>query len=168
MIIACIWKYEQRFFALLIVTFVWAGMHLPLQGAWTAGRWAVLAAGAVVGFVVWTKRPHANSSSLDLIAFFCVCAAFVSAGVSTYVSMAMLKALSLLLLFLYCASGARVAVLGREQHFFRGLLWGSEVAVYGTAICYFGLGQSIWGNPNSLGAAMSIGCVPSAVVGMAQ
>ncbi|MFY9660213.1 MAG: O-antigen ligase family protein [Terriglobales bacterium] len=159
-IAACMWKYEQRFFALLIVTFVWAGMHLPLQGAWTAGRWAVLAAGAVVGFVIWTKRPHANSSSLDLIAFFCVCAAFASAGVSTYVSMAMLKALSLLLLFLYCASGARVAVLGREQHFFRGLLWGSEVAVYGTAICYFGLGQSIWGNPNSLGAAMSIGLFP--------
>jgi len=38
-IAACMWKYEQRFFALLIVTFVWAGMHLPLQGAWTAGRW---------------------------------------------------------------------------------------------------------------------------------
>jgi len=37
---------------------------------------------------------------------------------------------------------------------------GSEVAVYGTAICYFGLGQSIWGNPNSLGAAMSIGLFP--------
>ena len=121
-IAACMWKYEQRFFALLIVTFVWAGMHLPLQGAWTAGRWAVLAAGAVVGFVIWTKRPHANSSSLDLIAFFCVCAAFASAGVSTYVSMAMLKALSLLLLFLYCASGARVAVLGRATFFPRPAL----------------------------------------------
>src|ERR1019366_3617861 len=26
--------------------------------------------------------------------------------------------------------------------------------------CYFGLGQRIWGNPNSLGAAMSIGIFP--------
>ena len=159
-IVACLWKYEQRFFVLLMITFVWAGMNVPLQGAWTVGRWVVLVAGTVVGFVVWTKSPRTSSSSLDLIAFFCVCAAFVSASVSMFESMAMLKALSLLLLFLYCASGARVAALGREQHFFRGLLWGSEVAVYGTAICYFGLGQRIWGNPNSLGAAMSIGLFP--------
>jgi O-antigen ligase len=32
--------------------------------------------------------------------------------------------------------------------------------VYATFVCYFGLGQSIWGNPNSLGAAMSIGIFP--------
>jgi len=159
-IVACLWKYEQRFFVLLIGTFVWAGMNVPLQGSWTVGRWVVLVAGTVVGFVVWTKSPRTSSSSLDLVAFFCVCAAFASAGVSTFLSMAMLKALSLLLLFLYCAAGARVAVLGREQRFFRGLLWGSELAVYGTAVCYFALGQAIWGNPNSLGAAMSIGLFP--------
>jgi hypothetical protein len=74
--------------------------------------------------------------------------------------MASLKALSLFLLFTYCASGARLAVLGREDRFFRGLLWGCELVVYITAICYFGLGDSIWGNPNSLGAAMSIGVFP--------
>jgi O-antigen ligase len=74
--------------------------------------------------------------------------------------MASLKALSLFLLFLYCSSGARLAVLGREKRFFDGLLLGGEIAVYITAICYFGLGQSIWGNPNSLGAAMSIGLFP--------
>ncbi len=53
-----------------------------------------------------------------------------------------------------------MAVLGREDRFFHGLLWGSEIAVYVTAICYFGLGESIWGNPNSLGAAMSVGVFP--------
>ncbi len=159
-IVACLWKYEERFFVLLMITFVWAGMNVPLQGAWTRGRWVVLVAGTVVGFVVWTKSPRASSSSLDLIAFFCVSAAFASAGVSTFESMAMLKALSLLLLFLYCASGARVAALGREERFFHGLLRGSEAAVYITAICYFGMGRAIWGNPNSLGAAMSIGLFP--------
>jgi len=97
---------------------------------------------------------------LHLVALFCICAAFVSATVSEYVQMASLKALSLFLLFLYCAAGARLAVFGRENRFFHGLLWGSEIAVYFTAICYFGLGQSIWGNPNSLGAAMSIGLFP--------
>ncbi len=74
--------------------------------------------------------------------------------------MASSKALSLFLLFLYCASGARVGVLGREERFFHGLVWGCEIAVYATAICYFVLGLHIWGNPNSLGAAMSIGVFP--------
>jgi O-antigen ligase len=159
-IIASLWKYDQRFFVLLMITFVWAGMNVPLQGVWTTGRWVVLSAGAVVGFIVWTKTPRRPFSSLHLIAFFCICAAFVSATVSPFIQMASLKALSLFLLFLYCAAGARLAVLGREDRFFHGLLWGGEIAVYVTAICYFGLGQSIWGNPNSLGTAMSIGLFP--------
>ncbi len=159
-IIACVWKFEQRFFVLLLITFAWAGMPVPLQGAWSAGRWVVLAAGAIVGFIVWTRIARTRSNSLDLIAFFCVCAAFVSASVSVFVSMAALKALSLLLLFLYCASGGRLAALGREQRFFHGLVWGSEIVVYFSAICYFGLGDTVWGNPNSLGAVMSVAVFP--------
>jgi len=159
-IIVSLWNYGQRFFVLLMITFVWAGMHVPLQSAWTGGRWVVLSAGAVVGFIIWTKNPRRPSGSLHLIAFFCVCTAFVSATVSPFIQMASFKALSLFLLFLYCAAGARLAVLGREDRFFHGLLWGSEIAVYATAICYLGLGQSVWGNPNSLGAAMSIAVFP--------
>jgi O-antigen ligase len=159
-IVASLWNYGQRFFLLLVITFVWAGMHVPLQSAWTGGRWVVLSAGAVAGFIVWTKNPRRPFGSLHLIAFFCVSAAFVSATVSPFIQMASFKALSLFLLFLYCVAGARLAVLGREDRFFRGLLWGSEIAVYATAICYLGLGQSIWGNPNSLGAVMSIGLFP--------
>ena len=159
-IIASLWKYDQRFFVLLVIAFLWAGMHVPMQGTWTSARWVVLAAGATIGFVVWTKTPRRPFGSLHLIAFFCVCAAFVSATVSRYIQMASLKALSLCLLFLYCASGGRLAVLRRESRFFHGLLWESEIAVYGTAICYFGLGLAVWGNPNSLGAAMSIAVFP--------
>jgi O-antigen ligase len=159
--IASFWKYDQRFFVLLMIAFVWAGTSVPLQGAWRGGgRWLVLSAGAVVGAIIWTKTPRRPFGSLHLIAFFCICAAFVSATVSPWIQMASLKALSLLLLFTYCASGARLAVLGREDRFFRGLLWGCEIAVFITAVCYFGLGQGIWGNPNSLGAAMSIGVFP--------
>jgi O-antigen ligase len=68
--------------------------------------------------------------------------------------------LSLLLLFLYCVAGARLAVVGREASFFRGLLLGCELTVYLTAICYLGFHQSVWGNPNSMGATMSIGLFP--------
>jgi O-antigen ligase len=159
-IIASLWKYNQRFLILLIVSFLWAGMNVPMQAAGTVGRWVVLFAGAAVGYIIWTKTPRKPFGALHLIAFFCVCAAFVSATVSQYVQMASLKALSLLLLFTYCASGGRLSALGREDRFFRGLLWGCEIAVYITAICYFGIGQRIWGNPNSLGSAMSVGMFP--------
>ena len=159
--IACLWKYDQRFFVLLMIAFVWAGMSVPLQGTWRGGgRWLVLSVGALVGSIVWTKTPRRPFGSLHLIAFFCICAAFASATVSPWKQMASLKALSLLLLFLYCASGARLAVLGREDRFFRGLLRGSEIVVYVTVICYFGLGDSIWHNPNALGGTMSVGVFP--------
>ena len=159
-VIAALWKYDQRFFVLLLISFLWAGMNVPLQSAGTVGRWVVLSAGAVVGFIVWVKVPRRPFGLLHLFAFFCVSAAFVSATVSSFVQMASFKALSLLLLFTYCASGARLAVIGREDRFFRGLLWGCEITVYFTAICYLGLGQSIWGNPNSLGVVTSIGLFP--------
>ena len=155
-LIASIWKYERRFFALLMIAFVWAGLSVPFQEAWKGGgRWLVLAAGAAVGFIVWSKAPRRPFGSIHLIAFFCVSAAFVSATVSPWVQMASLKALSLFLLFTYCSSGARLAVLGREDRFLRGLLWGCHLVVYVSAICYFVLGDSVWGNPNSLGAAMN-------------
>src|SRR6266852_9719593 len=48
-IIASLWNYGQRFFVLLMITFVWAGLNVPLQSAGTVGRWVVLAAGALVG-----------------------------------------------------------------------------------------------------------------------
>src|SRR5258708_17849964 len=93
-IIASLWNYGERFFVLLMITFVWAGMHVPLQGAWTAGRWVVLSVGAVVGFIIWTKTPRRPSGSLHLIGLFCICTAFVSATVSPLIQMASLKALS--------------------------------------------------------------------------
>lgn len=159
-VIASLWKYDQRFFVLLMIAFLWAGMLLPLQNAWTGGRWLVLTAGAVIGYIVWMRAPRSSFRTIHLLAFFCIGAAFVSATVSSYVQMASFKAMSLCLLFLYCTSGARLAVIGREERFFRGLVWACEIAVYVSAICYFGLGAKIWGNPNSLGAAMSIGVFP--------
>jgi O-antigen ligase len=160
LIIACLWKYDQRFLLLVVLTFVGAGTRVPMQSGWMIARWPVLAAGAAVGFILWTRIPRRPFGSLHLVAFFCVCAAFVSASVSPLVRTAALKALSLLLLFLYCASGARLAIAGRENRFFNGLLWGSEIVVYLTAVCYFGLGVGLWGNPNSLGAALSVGLFP--------
>ena len=159
-LIASLWNFEQRFLAVLIVVFVWAGIRIPFQSAGIIGRWAVLFAGALVGCIIWLNSPHRPFRTMHLLAFFCVSAAFVSATVSPFIQMASLKALSLGLLFLFCSAGARLALVGREERFFRGLIWGVEIAVYITAICYFGLGTPFWGNPNSLGAAMSVACFP--------
>lgn len=159
-IIASTWNFSQRFFLLLMVAFVWAGMNVPFEGEWTAGRWVVLFVGAFVGFVVWMKSPRSHFKAIHLVAFFCVGAAFVSASVSPFVQMASFKALSLLLLFAYCSTGARLAALGREDRFFSGLIVATEIVVYVTVVSYWGIGRPIWGNPNSLGAAMSIGIFP--------
>jgi len=78
-LIAALWKYDERFFAILLITFLWAGMHVPLESIGTVGRWALLAAGAAVGFIEWQRAPRAPFRAIHLIAFFCVCAAFTSA-----------------------------------------------------------------------------------------
>src|SRR5437764_7328282 len=50
-LMVCLWSYELLFFPFLMITFLWAGMDLPMSDSWTLGRWVVLAAGAFVGFV---------------------------------------------------------------------------------------------------------------------
>jgi O-antigen ligase len=98
--------------------------------------------------------------TFHLVAFFCVVAALVSAAVSAYPSLAFLKATSLLLLFLYGSTGARLAVMEREASFFSKLLLGCELLVYITAIFYFIFRSEIFGNPNSMGAVMGVAATP--------
>ena len=159
-LLVAIWRYRSRFFPLLLVAFLWAGTALPLNVAWTSGRWFILAAGALVGLVVYINDQSHRFTTFHLVAFFCVVAALVSAAVSAYSGTAFLKAMSLLLLFLYGSSGARLAVMGREGNFFSRLLTGCEVLVYITAIAYFGFQYEIYGNPNSLGAIMGVAVAP--------
>jgi O-antigen ligase len=158
--VAAIWNYRQRFFVLLLAVFLWAGMALPLRDAWASGRWAVLIVGAMVGFVLYLKDRAHHFGGFHLIGFFCVLAALISAMVSAFPEQAVLKALSLLLLFLYASSGARLTVLGRESKFFNGLLLGCEALAYLSAVSYLGLRFEVFGNPNSLGAVMGVVVVP--------
>ena len=55
-LIAAIWNYRARFFPLLLAAFLWAGMDLPLNEAWTTGRWVVLAVGALAGVIVYARN----------------------------------------------------------------------------------------------------------------
>jgi O-antigen ligase len=159
-LIAAVSKFRQWFSVFLLLSFVFAGTDLPLGAGWTSARWVVLAVGAVVGFIVFMRDRRYHFGAFHLLALFCVLGAFVSATVSYYPSVASLKALSLLLLFLYSCSGGRLAILGRERDFFQGLLVGCEITIVFTTITYFGLHQETWGNPNSLGLVMGTVAAP--------
>ena len=160
LIIASSWHYEKSFFALLMVGFLWAGLDIPFTEVWTSARWLVLGVGAAIGYVKWMKGQRQHFGAAHLVAFFCVVAALVSALVSAYPQLALAKVLSLCLLFVYTSSGARLAILGREAHFVKGLLLGCEIIVYVSAFAYLLFHLEIWGNPNSLGAMMGVVAEP--------
>jgi len=153
---AIVWNYRQGFFLALILSFLWAGTSLPMQGVWSSGRWVVLAAGAGAGLLIYLRDDHHHFGVFHLVALGCVLTATVSALVSDDTRVSVLKAASLFLLFLYGATGARLAVVGREAKFFLGLLLGCEILVYFTGLAYFVVRSEIFGNRNSLGVAMGV------------
>jgi O-antigen ligase len=159
-VLVSLWYFKTVFFPLLMACFLWAGMALPFTGIPNTARWLVLAVAAVAGFVMWMRERHHTYGAFHLVALFCVTAGLVSATQSADPTTALLKVLSFFLLFLYGATGARLALLGREVAFVRGLLLGCEITAYVTAAAYLGAGAHIWGNPNSLGAVMGVAIIP--------
>jgi O-antigen ligase len=160
-LVVTVWHYERWFFTLLILAFLWAGSDLPLAGAGSVVRWVFLGFGALVGLVKWSmiERRH-HFSPIHLVALLCVLSAAASSMVSNRSEMALLKALSLFLLFLYGSCGARVAIAGREAAFVRGLILACEVISYLSGFLYLVLRFQVFGNSNSLGAVMGVVIIP--------
>jgi len=163
---AILMKFRVAFLPALVVVFLLAGTAVPGQELWISVRWVVLGAGAAAGVIVWLRSDYLPLGALHLIALACVLTAVVSALVSAYPDVALLKALSLLLLFVYAATGGRVALADGENKFLRGLLLGCEVLVYISAIAYFILHLELFGNRNSLGVAMGVVALPFLLWGM--
>jgi O-antigen ligase len=160
-LLAAICRYKRFFFFFALCTFLWAGVDLPFHGAWLQGRWIVLAVGAVAGLAVYMKEQNHRFTSFHLLALFCVLSAVVSGLISAYPEEAILKAVSLSMLFLYASAGVRVAIsLPRPERFFHSLLVGCEALTYITAFCYFVLRHELFGSPNSLGAVMGVAVTP--------
>jgi O-antigen ligase len=160
-LVVTVWHYEKWFFAVLMLSFLWAGTSLPLWSTENVVRWFFLGFGALVGLVKWGKLDRRQHfSALHLVALLCVLSAAVSSMVSARPQMALLKSLSLFLLFLYGSCGARVAVAGREPAFFRGLLTACEVVSYLSGVLYLVVRFEVFGNPNSLGAIMGVVIIP--------
>jgi O-antigen ligase len=154
-----VWLYRRIFFAIVMTVFLLAGVDLPVGSIWTMARWGVLALGALVGLIIVFKERRFSFGIFEILALLALLAAVMSAAVSRFTSFSFLKVLSLVLLFLYSATGARVAVLGRESRFFTGLLTGCQIFVAMIGGCYL-LGIEAMGNPNSLGAVMGVVAAP--------
>jgi O-antigen ligase len=155
----CLWRYDRLFFPFLMGAFFWAGMALPMSKSWTLGRWVVLGAGALIGLVRGARLGPQRYHPFHLVAMFCVATALISAMVSPLPQFSLMKAFSLMLLFLYGSSGVRL-VLRDPDRFFRGLLLACEISVYASALSYLVLGHALWGSPNSLGAVEGVVAVP--------
>jgi len=161
LMIASLWLYKEVFFQLLLVVFLWAGMWLPLKQEMLLARWIVLGIGAWAGVIIWFKGKHAHKfGAFHLIALFFGLAALLSAIVSSAPRAALLKGLSLLMLFLYASFGVRVAFEGQEDRLMRMLVVASEYLAFGSAVVYFMLHFEVYGNPNALGALMGVVVIP--------
>jgi O-antigen ligase len=159
-VLACLWHFEAIFFPLVMFAFFWAGMSVPLTSIAVSGRWFVLGVAAVAGFVIWMRQRNQSYDSFHLIALFSVITAIISAIVSAEPMTAVLKASSLLLLFLYGATGARLAIQGREVKFMKGMVLACEIGVFLLAAAQWGARWAILGNPNSLGAIVGVVVTP--------
>ncbi len=158
-LLAALWFYQRVFFPVIIVAFLLAGVDLPVGAVWTEARWLFLAVGALAGAFIALKDRRHHFGAFHAVACFVVLTALMSATVSRYPNIALLKVLSIFLLFLYAGTGARIAVAGRENRFFNGLLLGCEIFVGVTAAFYLA-GIGAMGNPNSLGAVMGVVAAP--------
>ncbi len=154
-LIAAVCAYRRAFFPLVLIAFLFAGTELPVGAGWTVARWVFLATGAMVGSFMMLKERRHHFGLFHALATFAVLAAVVSAAVSRYPSIALLKASSLFLLFVYAGTGVRLAVTGHENRFFEGLLKGAEIFVTLLMLLYLA-GDQVMGNPNSLGAVMAV------------
>lgn len=158
-LIAAVYFFRRVFFPAVLVSFLFAGVDLPVGSGWATARWVFLGVGAGVGLVMMVKERRLHYGLFHFVAFLNVLAAMTSSAVSRYPSIALLKALGLLLLFVYASTGVRLAAAGRENKFFEGLLVGCEIFVAALAALHF-IGKDAMGNPNSLGAVAGVACAP--------
>src|SRR5215472_6469787 len=109
-LIAALCMYRRFFFLVVIVAFLLARLNFSVGTVWAAARWVFLAVGAFGGLLIILKERGHRFGLFHAVAAFAVMTALVSAAVSRYPSVVLLKALSFFLLFLYGATGARLAV----------------------------------------------------------
>ena len=100
---AALWMYRQVFFPLVLLAFLFAGTGLAVGGGWTVARWVVLGVGGLVGCVIMLKERGYRFRSIPHRRTVCrLLRPLRRRRFHDYPRLAVLKALSVLLLFVYC------------------------------------------------------------------
>jgi O-antigen ligase len=159
-LLAAVANFRKAYLPTVLICFLIAGTGLPFQAELLQARWVALGIGAALGLAVYLKTHSHKLTIFHLFAFFCALSAFVSALISNYPSEALLKAVSLFLLFLYAGTGARTAIAGQPERFFVSMVIAVEILIWTTVTFYLVFHNEIFGNPNSLGAVMAVACIP--------
>jgi len=108
-----------RFSSTDSIAFLFAGTGLAGGWWWTVARWVFLGVlGAAAGCVIVLKERGFDSVLFQSLPFLLCRGGRVGCG-SRLPDLAMFEALSLLLLFVYAATGARLRLLARSRVFFR-------------------------------------------------
>lgn len=162
-LVFALWNFRKVFFTVVLLAFLFAGTAVP-SAMWNVTRWLFLAVGAWAGILLILKEKRYQFGLFHAVAALAGLAALVSAAGSRFPTFALLRAVSVLLLFVYAATGARVAVKGREDHFFPAFIIGIEIFVAAIAAMY-AVGYAFMGNPNSLGAVMGVVGAPALLWG---
>ena len=152
---AAVWMYRRVFFPIVVVTFLLAGVDLPVGSVWTMARWVILGVGAVVGSILMLKERRYHFGLFHVLALFAVLAALVSAAVSRYTSRLAVEGSKPVVVVRLRWHRGETGSDGAGEPLFCGLLTGCEVFVGAIAACYF-VGMEVMGNPNSLGAVMGV------------
>lgn len=149
-------EYQKVMLPVVVVGFLWAGLDVPYQETAYAGRWAVLAMAALFGLIVWSRSPYKlDFGAVHLLAAFTVLNTLFSALGAVNRQLALLKCLSIFLLFLYLSIGGRVTFQGREVSLVHSAMKFFQSLVLLCAVLYI-VDLPYWYNPNSLGAIMGM------------
>lgn len=149
-------EYRRAMLPVVVIGFLWAGLDVPYQETAYAGRWAVLAMAALFGLIVWSRSPYKlDFGAVHLLAAFTVLSTLFSALGAVNRQLALLKCLSIFLLFLYLSIGGRVTFQGKEASTVHGVMKVCQWLVLLCAVLYL-VDLPYWYNPNSLGGIMGM------------
>src|SRR6266536_2176373 len=68
-LVVALWMYRRVFFPVVLMTFLFAGLNLPVGTGWTAARWVVLSVGALAGVVIALKDRLLHFGLFHIVAF---------------------------------------------------------------------------------------------------
>lgn len=148
--------YRKWALTIVVITFLWAGMNLPLSGYFQMARWGVLFLMSGRGlFFLLQGRPRLSFGLPHACAFLQSIAILLSSTYSVNPQVTLLKGVSISALILYAMVGARTANLGSADALQARIVALVEKIVLFCLVCY-AAGYSVAGNINSLGALVGV------------